>query len=315
MELNLSPQLADTTIFEGEGGGYYVWTAAKSPALAVAELAAGKLVLQPRGFALPHYSDSYKIGFVTRGTCTVGLIAPNSPQLEKVIIVIKGDAILVPAGTISWWFNGGDSDATVIFLGKSGQSSHYNPGQFNNSTEFITKIYGLNFNEAQHDPKKPAKSQTNALTLIIKLGPEIKMPSQSNCNIGEYVTNLENKIYFNAKNTLVDGSNNNGVVRAKMTAGKFRLLDKSGVSASLVKLEYDSVISPSSPYDTDYSTHRVFYVTKGSGRFRVVDFSGARLLDATLEEGQLFVVPNLFGVAQLADENGLQFFCVSTSSK
>lgn len=59
--------MADTTIFEGEGGGYYAWTGAKTPVLAQAELGAGKLVLRPRGFALPHYADAYKIGYVAQG--------------------------------------------------------------------------------------------------------------------------------------------------------------------------------------------------------------------------------------------------------
>ena len=67
MELNLSPQAADTTVAKGNGGAYYVWSASKSPVLGQAKLGAGKLVLQPRGFALPHYADSYKIGFVIQG--------------------------------------------------------------------------------------------------------------------------------------------------------------------------------------------------------------------------------------------------------
>ena len=63
------------------------------------------------------------------GTCTVGLISAESdnPQ-EKVVIINKGDAIPCPNGTISWWFNGGDSDLTIIFLGETTQS--YTPGQF-----------------------------------------------------------------------------------------------------------------------------------------------------------------------------------------
>lgn len=67
MELNLFPQVTDTTVYEGEGGGYYAWTPAKSPVLSSAHAAAGKLVLQPRGFAFPHYANSYKIGYVAQG--------------------------------------------------------------------------------------------------------------------------------------------------------------------------------------------------------------------------------------------------------
>ena len=63
------------------------------------------------------------------GTCTVGLtsLEADNPQ-EKVVIINKGDAIPVPNAIISWWFNSGDSDLTMIFLGESTQS--YTPGLF-----------------------------------------------------------------------------------------------------------------------------------------------------------------------------------------
>lgn len=69
MEFNLLPQKADTTVFEGEGGGYYAWTAAKTPVVVEAVIGAGRLVLQPQGFALPHYTDTSKIGYVIQGKC------------------------------------------------------------------------------------------------------------------------------------------------------------------------------------------------------------------------------------------------------
>ncbi|KAI3445640.1 hypothetical protein Pfo_002305 [Paulownia fortunei] len=304
--------MADTTIFEGEGGGYYAWTAAKSPVLPQAELGAGKLVLKPRGFALPHYADTYKIGYVAQGTCTVGFVSPNSPK-EKVMIINKGDAIPVPMGTISWWFNGGDSDVTVIFLGESSHS--YNPGQFDYffltgalgvlggfSTEFISKIYRLD----EADSKKLAKSQTN--TLILKVVEEIDMPDQSNCNTGEYVFSLDHLISSNAKK--LGGSSS--VVSAEITADNFPLLGKIGLSANLVRLEPNSVLDPS--YSTDAS-HRIIYVTKGSGRIQIVGLNGTRALDASVQKDELFVVPKFFAAALLADEQGMEVFCVSTSPR
>ncbi|PIN06218.1 hypothetical protein CDL12_21231 [Handroanthus impetiginosus] len=297
MELNLSPQLADTTIYEGEGGGYYAWTGAKFPVLAEAELGAGKLVLQPRGFALPHYADTDKIGYVIQGTCTVGLLSPNSPQ-EKVLIINEGDAIPVGEGIISWWFNGGESDTTIIFLGKSSKS--YNPtGQFHYffltgalgflggfSTDFISKIY--DFNEA--DAVKLAKSQTNAL--IFKVGPEINMPSQPNCNKDEYVFNLNDYSLITAEN--------------------FPVLDKIGLSGSLVRLRPNAILEPS--YSTDGS-FRIIYVIKGSGRVQIVGLNGTRVLDSNVQKDQLFVVPKYFAVALLTNEDGLELFCVTTSSR
>nr|GLL25023.1 11S globulin seed storage protein 2-like [Ipomoea trifida] len=61
---SLAPQKADQTIYEGEGGGYYTWSTSGAPFLSQAKLGAGKLVLQPNGFVLPHYTDAKRIGYV-----------------------------------------------------------------------------------------------------------------------------------------------------------------------------------------------------------------------------------------------------------
>ncbi|KAL0357154.1 UNVERIFIED_CONTAM: Kinetochore protein NUF2 [Sesamum calycinum] len=302
MDFNLTPQPADTTVYEGDAGGYYSWTGAKSPAIPQAKVAAGKLVLRPRGFAPPHYSDTFKIGYVAQGTCTVGLVSPNDPQ-EKVLVISKGDAIPVHKGAISWWFNGGDSDFTIIFLGESSQS--YSPGQFDYffltgpigvlaafSPEFITKIFHLKESET----KKLVQSQTNPF--LVKLGKEINMPSQSNCDTREYVFNLDDLL-------------SSGVKYAEITAENFPLLDKIGLSASLVKLEPNSILNPS--YNVNGS--QIIYVLKGSGRVQIMGLNGTRVLDADAQEDQAFVVPKFFAATQLAGEDGMEFFSLSTSSK
>lgn len=66
MELDLTPKAAQTLI-EGDGGGYYIWSASEMPVLAKTNVGAGRLLLQPRGFALPHYADSSKLGYVVEG--------------------------------------------------------------------------------------------------------------------------------------------------------------------------------------------------------------------------------------------------------
>ncbi|KAG8368777.1 hypothetical protein BUALT_Bualt15G0082000 [Buddleja alternifolia] len=301
MELDLAPQKADTTVFEGEGGGYYAWTV---PAVAEWRLGAGKLVLQPRGFAMPHYSDCAKIGYVIQGTCTVGLITPNSPE-ENILIIKKGDAIPVPVGIFSWWFNGGDLDVIVIFLGETSQS--YNPGQIEYffltgaigflqgfSSEFITKIYDI----SEQDSIKLAKSQTNAL--LLELDDQIKIPDDdSNSNKEKFVFNLDNILSSN-------------IVTAEITADNFPLLEKIGLSASLTRLQPNSALGPS--YSTDPS-NRIFYVIKGSGTIQIVGLNGTQILDAKVEQDQLFVVPKFFAIAQLAGDQGMEFFSVITSSR
>lgn len=53
--------------FEGEAGSYYKWSPSDHPILAQANVAAGRLLLRPRAFAIPHYSDCSKVGYVLRG--------------------------------------------------------------------------------------------------------------------------------------------------------------------------------------------------------------------------------------------------------
>lgn len=68
MEMNLQPQVANDILFEGKEGAYHSWSPSKFPILGEANVGAGKLVLQPRGFAFPHNADSNKITYVVQGT-------------------------------------------------------------------------------------------------------------------------------------------------------------------------------------------------------------------------------------------------------
>ncbi|MFS7985884.1 putative rmlC-like cupin domain superfamily, rmlC-like jelly roll protein [Helianthus anomalus] len=68
MVMQLMAGKVDQTASEGTGGGYYAWSDSTTPLLCQFKLGAGKLLLRPRGFALPHYADSSKFGYVTQGT-------------------------------------------------------------------------------------------------------------------------------------------------------------------------------------------------------------------------------------------------------
>ncbi|BAT73502.1 hypothetical protein VIGAN_01099500 [Vigna angularis var. angularis] len=60
MELDLTPKSAQP-LSEVDGGGYYTWSSSQMPILATNNVGAGRLLLHPRGFALPHYADSSNI--------------------------------------------------------------------------------------------------------------------------------------------------------------------------------------------------------------------------------------------------------------
>lgn len=56
-------------------------------------------------------------------------------------------------------------------------------------------------------------------------------------------------------------------------------------------------------------------VVKGSGQIRVVGSEGKPALDTKVEEGDLFIVPQFFATAVIADDSGMEVFSVITSSK
>ncbi|KAM7474613.1 hypothetical protein LguiB_021856 [Lonicera macranthoides] len=309
MELNLEPQMVDQTLFEGEGGGYYSWSSAKSPFLSEAKIGAGKLVLQPGGFALPHYSDSHKIGYVIQGVCTVGMVAPNSSE-ETVLVIKKGDAIPVPLGIISWWFNGGDSETEIIFLGDT--SKAHIPGQFTYffvagvlstlgafSTEFVSKA----FNFTEEESQTLTKSQTGIL--IVKLDQGIEIPPPTKHFQEKYFAKIDE--FFQEKYfTKINGDSNT------LTESNFGLLGKLGLSANYVKLGSEEMLGP--VYTTDSSVQMV-YVAKGTGRVQITGASGKIELNSEVKEGELFLVPKFFVFAQIAGENGMECVSVVTSSK
>ena len=67
----MRPQVADKKVCEGDGGSYWSWSSSKFPLLSEAKVGAGRFLLHPRGFALPHYADSSKIGYVVQGNISI----------------------------------------------------------------------------------------------------------------------------------------------------------------------------------------------------------------------------------------------------
>nr|GEV54982.1 ATP-dependent DNA helicase PIF1-like [Tanacetum cinerariifolium] len=176
------------------------------------QLGAAKLLLHPRGLALPHYADSSKIGYVVQGSRTVGLIPPNSSE-ETIVVIKKGDVIPIHYATI-----------------------------VTPSADVVAKEAGM----------------VNSVT-------EEKIPT----------------------------------------------LGGIGLSARFVKLKGNAILART--YTADGSVV-MSYVTKGSGRIRVVGSTGKTDLDTKVEEGDLIIVPPFFAAAEIADMCGMEVFSVVTSS-
>lgn len=316
MDLNLAPVVADTTIFEGEGGGYYLWSASKYPVLSESKVGGSKLVLHPLGFALPHYADSAKIGYVLQGTCTVGMVKPNSPK-ETVVVINKGDVIPVPLGVVSWWFNGGDTDVAIIFLGETAKV--HTPGQFTYffltgslgflgafSTNFISRAFDLDhgvFDTILHkESRKLVKSQKGAM--IIKLETGIVFPEPSDNSLLQ--------LYASIDDALPHHFDMGGGILNALTETEFDLLGEIGLSATLAKLEPNAVFGPIFGPSGWVS---VSYVTKGSGQIEIAGAAGSAVVESKVKAGHMFVVPRFLATVCIAGGDGMEIFSVITCSK
>ncbi|CAJ1938303.1 unnamed protein product [Sphenostylis stenocarpa] len=308
MELDLTPKTAEA-LFEGDGGGYYTWSSSQVPLLAQKNVGAGRLVLQPRGFALPHYADSSKVGYVIQGVDgVVGMVLPNTDE-EVVLKLNQGDVIPVPIGAVSWWFNDGDTDLIIVFLGET--SKALIPGQFTYffltgaigiiggfSTDLTSKVYGLDKDEVE----KLTKSQTGVL--IIKLDKTQTLPKPQLHNTKKLVYNIDAAHPENAVE-------NAGLVKT-LTEKDFSLIKDVGLTLIKVKLEPFAIKAPSYPVTP---TVQLIYIARGSGKIEIVDSNGKSVLDTQVESGHLLVVPQFFVVAEIAGEEGLESYSTVTTTK
>nr|GEZ90641.1 11-S seed storage protein, plant [Tanacetum cinerariifolium] len=218
-------------------------------------------------------------------TCKVGLVTPNSPE-EKVVLIKKGDAIPISAGTISWWFNGGDTDVLIVFLGDT--SKALVPGSFTYffvggvlgllagfQADFIGKAFGLQKKESE----SLVSSQPGALLVKLQNGIEFPEPSK----------HIKEKHYATIDDPSCDVIVEGGGFVNTLTEKNFPMLADGSL--------------------------QINYVVKGSGQIRVVGSEGKPALDNKVEEGDLFIVPQYFATAEVADAGGMDVFSIITSSK
>ncbi|KAK7318734.1 hypothetical protein RJT34_03441 [Clitoria ternatea] len=305
MELDLSPKTAKA-MFEGDGGSYYVWSSSEMPILAKTNVSAARFLLHPHGFALPHYADSSKLGYVVQGIDgIVGMVLPTTGK-EVVLKLKQGDIIPVPLGAVSWWFNNGDSDLTIVFLGET--SKALIPGEFTYffltgaigliggfSPELTSKVYDLN----QDEVNKLTKSQTGAL--IIKLDKSHSIPKPQLDITKDLVYNIDDAL-------LKHDVKNAGLVKT-LTEKDFPFIGDVGLSVVRVKLEPGASKAPSFPPNSEV---QLIYIAGGSGKVEIVGMNGKPALDTQVKAGHLFVVPQFFVVAEIAGDEGMESYSTTT---
>lgn len=304
--VDLRPKFA-RKVFENSAGSYHKWFPSDLPMLKIAKAGASKLILHENGFVLPRYSDSSKAAYVLEGRGTIGIVFPE--QKEKVISARKGDAIIIPYGVITWWYNKAATPFTVLFLGET--SKAHRPGEFTDfslsgansifnglSTEFASRAWGLKENTT----KDLLEKQTGSNIVKLKEGTSMPKAYESDRN-GLVVNCLESR---------PDVDNKDGGRVVNFNEKNLPLAKEVGFGGDLVTVDKHAMCSPGFSSDSAY---QVTHIVRGSGRAQVVGADGKRVLEIEVKPGYLFVVPRFYVVAKIAGEDGLQWFSIVTSSQ
>ncbi|KAF6143048.1 hypothetical protein GIB67_041116 [Kingdonia uniflora] len=301
MEFDLSPKLANK-IYGGNGGSYSAWSPSELAMLRQGNIGASKLALNKNGLALPHYSDSAKVAYVLQGSGTAGIVLPEAE--EKVIAIKKGDAIALPFGVVTWWFNKDDTELVVLFLGDT--SKGHKSGEFTNfyltgsngiftgfSSEFVSRAWDLE----EEKVKVLVGSQTNNDIVQVKEGFSMPEPKKED----------RDGMALNCEEAPLDVDIKNGGRVVVLNTKNLPLVGEVGLGADLVRLDGSAMCSPGFSCDSAY---QVTYIVRGSGRVQVVGVDGRRVLETTLKAGNLFIVPRFFVVSKIANPEGMEWFSI-----
>lgn len=304
MDIDLSPQVAKK-VYGGDGGSYSAWSPSELPMLRQGNIGAAKLALQKNGFAVPRYSDSSKVAYVLQGSGVAGIVLPESE--EKVVGIKEGDALALPFGVVTWWYNKEDTELVVLFLGDT--SKAHKAGEFTDffltgpngiftgfSTEFVGRAWDLDENNVKTlVGKQSAKG-------IVKLDGKISLPQPKE----EHKKGMA----LNCLEAPLDVDIKNGGRVVVLNTKNLPLVGEVGLGADLVRIDGRSMCSPGFSCD---SALQVTYIVRGSGRVQVVGVDGKRVLETTLKAGDLFIVPRFFVVSKIANNDGMEWFSIITT--
>lgn len=304
MEIDLTPKSAKEAS-GSNGGSYLAWSPSELPMLGEGNIGAAKIILHQHGFALPSYSDSSKVAYVLQGNGVAGIVLPESE--EKVVPIKKGDALALPFGVVTWWYNKEDTDLEVLFLGDT--SKAHKAGEFTDffltgsngiftgfSTEFVSRAWDL-----EEDVVKSLVGKQSGKG-IVKLEGTFEMP--------EPKKEHRNGLVLNCLEAPLDVDIKNGGRVVVLNTQNLPLVGEVGLGADLVRLDGSAMCSPGFSCD---SALQVTYIVRGSGRVQVVGVDGHRVLETTLKAGSLFIVPRFFVVSKIGDPEGMDWFSIITT--
>ncbi|XP_021628812.1 glutelin type-A 1 [Manihot esculenta] len=297
IDIDLSPRLAKMD-FAGDGGSYFVWCPSELAMLREGNIGAAKLSLEKDGFALPCYSDSAKVAYVLQGNGVAGIVLPEKE--EKVVPIKKGDAIALPFGAVTWWFNKQYTELVVLLLGDT--SKGHKAGEFTDffltgsngiftgfSPEFVSRAWDVD--------EKTVNTLVGTQTGIgiVKLSASCKMP--------EPKKESRSGLVYNCEEAPLDVDIKNGGRVVVLNTKNLPLVAEVGLGADHVRLDGGAMCS----------ALQVTYIVRGSGRVQVVGSDGRRVLDTRVKAGNLFIVPRFYVVSKICGPDGMDCFSIITT--
>ncbi|KQJ95664.1 uncharacterized protein LOC100838004 [Brachypodium distachyon] len=275
-------------LVQADAGAYLAWSGADQPPVAAQGLGCGLLVLKPLGFAMPHYADSNKFGYVLAGRGVAGVLpAPAGLHAgaasggEKVVRLTAGDVIAVRTGDVSWWYNDDDAaaaaDLSVVFLCDT--ASAVSPGDV--SYFFLA---GANSVMAGFDAAGAFTSQP--AVLLTKLSQKLAGVCPREHDRKGLVVNADDEVRVDRTGLKT------------LTAAELAALGGLGISAVLGRLDAGDARAP---WVVREGAAQAVYVARGSARVQVSAAAGGKalLVDEVVPAGSMFVVPR-FAVACVA---------------
>ncbi|RZC75628.1 hypothetical protein C5167_051111 [Papaver somniferum] len=305
MDVDLTPKVSKS-VYGGDGGSYFSWSPSDLPMLKEGNIGASKIALQKNGLAMPSYSDSAKVAYVLQGKGTAGIYLYEAEK-EKVVSIKEGDAMALPFGVTTWWFNQDDNELVILFMGntctghKAGEFTEFSltgaNGLFTGfTTEFVARAWDLEEDKV----KELVGSQKG--TGIIKVKDGFKMPEPKEEDRKGMVMNcLEAPLDVDIKN---------GGRVVLLNTKSLPLVKDVGLGADLVRIDAGSMCSPGFSCDSAY---QVTYIVRGSGRAQIVGIDGKRKMEIRVKAGNLFIVPRFFAVSKIADGEGMEWFSIITT--
>nr|BAJ96477.1 predicted protein [Hordeum vulgare subsp. vulgare] len=300
-------------LVKSDAGAYVAWSGTDQPELAAEGLGCGLLLLRPLSFALPHYADSPKFGYVLRGSGVAGVLPvatedASAAARERVVRLEAGDVIAVRTGDVSWWYNDSDGDAddlSILFLGDTERA--VSPGDI--SYFFLaggnSVLGGFDAGLLAGAWSGVTKEQAAA---VFRSQPAVLLAGLSTKLTGVCPREHDRKgLVVNAGQVAA------GTLKA-VTAADLAALGDLGISAVIGKLDPGAA---QAPWVLREGAAQAVYVARGSARVQVSSSVGGEtlLLDEEAAAGSVLVLPR-FAVALIsAGADGAEWVSLIKSAR